>query len=188
MFKACMFGHLSVCQWLFEVGAAGDITKADRRYGSTPMHRACQNNRLAVCRWLVFNGALNTPEGAQAATGGNDAHVDQAVVERDTDIPVYYLQNIRPALLAWASNVVAVHDKFFHVVLRASVVLPAAHQRISPHRRCHLPRLPRVILERIGSMLSVEVGRRLRNVHEFYVALVPLVAGASGSNVIHFHF
>ena len=188
MFKACMYGHLSVCQWLFEVGAAGDITKADRRYGSTPMHRACQNNRLLVCQWLVFNGALNTPEGAQAATGDNDAHVDPAVVERDTDISVYYLQNIRPGLLAWARNVVAVHDIFLRVVLRASVVLPAAHQRIGLHRRCHLPRLPRVVLERIGSMLGVEVGQRLRNVREFYEALVPLIAGAPGSGESHFHF
>ena len=106
--KACMFGHLSVCNWLFEVGAAGDITK-DRRYGSIYAQGMLEQSTSGLPACIQWS-----PEYTRgpAATGGNDAHVDQAVVERDTEIPVY-LQNIRPALLAWASNVVAVHDKFF---------------------------------------------------------------------------
>jgi len=41
---------------LFEVGAAGDITKTDR-HGFTPMKEACQGGHLSVCQWLFEVGA-----------------------------------------------------------------------------------------------------------------------------------
>ena len=31
MHTACQEGHLSVCEWLFEVSAAADISKTDKR-------------------------------------------------------------------------------------------------------------------------------------------------------------
>jgi hypothetical protein len=161
MFMACEQGHLSVCKWLFEVGAAADITKANN-VGETPMYIACQDGHLSVCKWLVFNGALNTPPPAEH----DDGHVDQAIVKRDTRLGPQH----RPALLTWAQDLAATHHIFLHVVLRASVVLP--HRRMSPRRRCYLPMVPRCELERIGSFLDLEIGRRVRNVREFAAALM----------------
>ena len=169
MFIACQNGHLPVCEWLFEVGAAEDITKANNT-GDTPMLIACQNGHLSVCKWLVFNGALNTPTPDQH----DDNHVDQAIVQRDTR-PGWRGDN-RHDLLAWAQDVAATHHTFLHVVLRASVILPDSHQQASPDQRCHLPRLPRVVLERLGDILGVEmVGRRVRNVREFAEALAAIM-------------
>ena len=55
MYRACMKGHLSVCKWLFEVGAAADITKAGK-VGHTPMIMACMNGHLSVCEWVGWRG------------------------------------------------------------------------------------------------------------------------------------
>ena len=129
------------------------------------MHR-CANDHLLVCKWLVFNGALNTPPPAQH----DDGHVHRAIVKRDT----CWGTHRRPALLAWAQDVAATHHTFLHVVLRASVILPDSHHQASPDQRCHLPRLPRVVLERLGDLLGVEMGRQLRNAREFAEALVEL--------------
>ena len=131
------------------------------------MFVACLQGHLSVCKWLVFNGALNTPTSAQ----DDDNHVDRAIVERDTR----YGKRHRPILLAWAQDVAATHHTFLHVVLRASVILPGSHQQASPDQRCHLPRLPRVVLERLGDILGVEMGRRVRNVREFAEALAAVV-------------
>ena len=61
MYIACLNGHLSVCKWLFEVGAAADVTKANNN-GATPMFIACQKGHLSVCKWLFEVGAAaDTP-------------------------------------------------------------------------------------------------------------------------------
>ena len=95
-------------------------------------------------------------------------HVDKYIVKRDTR------SCYRPDLFAWAQQVVATHHTFFHTVLRASVILPDSHQQVSPDQRCHLPRLPRAVLQRLGDMLGVKIGRQLRNAREFAEALVEL--------------
>ena len=56
MLVACWQGRLSTCKWLYEVGAAADIRKANN-YGYTPMHIACQWRHLPVCKWLYEVGA-----------------------------------------------------------------------------------------------------------------------------------
>ena len=135
------------------------------------MYIACSYGHLSVCKWLVFNGALNTPTPDQH----DDNHVDQAIVKRDTRPS--WRGGERPALLAWAQDVAATHHTFLHVVLRASVILPDSHHQASPDQRCHLPRLPRVVLERLGDMLGVEmVGRRVRNAREFAEALAAIMS------------
>ena len=101
----------------------------------------------------------------------DDGHVDQAIVKRDTRPSWLWSTDHRPALLAWAQDVAATHHTFLHVVLRASVILPDSHHQASPDQRCHLPRLPRVVLERLGDLLGVEMERRVRNVREFAEAL-----------------
>ena len=153
-----------MCKWLFEVGAAADITETNNK-GTTPMHMACQEGHLSVCQWLILNGALNRPAQAEH----DDDYVDEAIVKRDTDGSHH-----RHALLAWAQDVAATHHTFLHVVLRASVILPASHHQQARHDHpCYLPWLRRSSLMRIGVFLGVEMlGRRVRNVREFAEALV----------------
>ena len=173
MLIACRNGHLSVCEWLYKVGADEDISRANNN-GDTPMLLACNNGHLSVCEWLVLNGALNRPTSSTAADddeNDNDqgGHVDPAIVQCDICHQVG-----RRELLEWAQGVVNTHHTFLHVVLRGSVLMP--RHRTSPRRRCHLPRLPRDELERVGSFVGVETGRRLRNAREFAEALVVLRA------------
>ena len=200
MYVACRCGHLPVCEWLFEGGAAADIAKEDN-HGDTPMRMACRNGHLSVCKWLVFNGALNLPAPpvdvhnswdlapgvrswamAYSWDDPNIGHIDRGITQCDTQSyaeneGAFHEKGInhRPALLAWAQDVAATHRTFLHIVLRAGVLMPAAHQQASPDRRCHLPLLPRVVLERLGLMLGVEMGRRARNVREFAELLWGLV-------------
>ena len=56
---------------------------------------------------------------------------------------------------------------------------PSPHHQASPDQRCHLPRLPRVVLERLGDLLGVEMERRVRNVREFAEALVVIARSAA---------
>jgi ankyrin repeat protein len=184
MYLACKRGDVSMCEWFFEVGAAADMTKANNN-GSTPMWIACFIGHLSVCKWLVFNGALNRchptrrPQQrggriigrAAPADGSDNGHVDQATVVCDVLDNKPFLDHFPLKLFAWAQDVAATHYTFLHVVLRASVILPNSHHQTSPDERCHLPRLPRVVLERLGDMLGVEMGRRVRNVREFAEAL-----------------
>jgi ankyrin repeat protein len=194
MHRACLNGDLAACEWLYEAGAAADISKADEK-GETPMYMACEGGHLPVCKWLyevgaaaditktnndgdgvlfaaiedrgdfdictwlVLNGALNRPDPA--------GHVDEGAAKHETRQDALWRWYLRE----WAQEAVAVHGSFFHVVLRASVLLPESQQQASPEQRCRLPRLPRVVLERVMGLLGVEVGRRLRNARELAVAL-----------------
>ena len=161
-----MGGHLSVCQWLFEVGAAGDITKTNN-YGSTPMHRACDGDHLSVCQWLVLNSALNDPTSEQA---------DEAIVRRAV---CRMYGDTQSNLLSWARDMIDTHDTFLNVFLRASVILHASQQHAHPSARCLLPRLHRAVLERVSWFAGVEVGRRMRNAREFKEVLEALDLGES---------
>ena len=67
--RGCYKGELNVCKWLYDNGAAEDITKANssrlnmkiwrtyNNFGSTPMHRACKGGHLLVCQWVFEVGA-----------------------------------------------------------------------------------------------------------------------------------
>jgi hypothetical protein len=103
MYGACEGRHLPVCKWLFEVGAAADITKA-RKGGCTPLKVAFQQGHITICHFLTLNGALSDPEA------DND-HVDPEIVKRD--VP----PNKRPALLAWAQAAVAASASFFSTIV-----------------------------------------------------------------------
>ena len=161
MHKACYGGHLSVCQWLFEVGAAGDINKTNNQ-GYTPMHEACEGVHPSVCQWLILNSALNDPTSEQ---------VDEAIVQGTARLMSTDTQS---DLLSWARDMIDTHDTFLNVFLRASVILPASQQQAHPSARCLLPRLHRAVLERVSWFAGVEVGRRVRNVREFTEALEAL--------------
>jgi hypothetical protein len=95
-----------VCKWLFEVGAAADISK-ETNAGTTPLKIAFHQDHISVCHFLILNGALSNPD----AEDDND-YVDRDIVERDVR-PV----DKRPALLAWAQAAVAASSSFFSTVV-----------------------------------------------------------------------
>ena len=128
-----------------------------------------------------------------------DSHVDFRIAEHGTRNLHGSRGYNRPALLQWTGEVQKAHAVFRHVVLRASVILPRSqyyqqhhdqHQHHHHHyqhhercprqglrqpQRCLLPRLPRGVLERLGSFLGVATGRQLRNVREFADVLTELL-------------
>ena len=53
--QACRKGEVNVCKWLYNHGAAEDISRADM--DRTPMICACMNGHLSVCEWLYKVGA-----------------------------------------------------------------------------------------------------------------------------------
>ena len=161
MTRGCYKGELNVCKWLYDNGAAEDITKTDDE-GNTPMHRACYRGHLSVCQWLVLNSALNDPTSEQ---------VDEAIVQGAARRMSNHTQS---KLLSWARDMIDTHDTFLNVFLRASVILPASQQHAHPSARCLLPRLHRAVLERVSWFAGVEVGRRVRNVREFKEVLEAL--------------
>jgi hypothetical protein len=95
---ACLNGHLSVCKWLFEVGASADITKANNN-GATPMWSASDENHIPVQQWLALKGALTSDNA--------NGHTDDAIIRRN--IPD---ADQRTALLEWAMELVAAHKEF----------------------------------------------------------------------------
>ena len=170
MARGCYKGELNVCKWLYDNGAAEDITNANNG-GFTPMHMACNGGHLSVCQWLVLNSALNDPTSEQ---------VDEAIVQAAASRMSNHTQS---KLLSWARDMIDTHDTFLNVFLRASVILPASQQHVHPSARCLLPRLHRAVLERVSWFAGVEVGRRVRNVREFKEALEAL--DQEESNGIH---
>ena len=125
----------------------------------------------------VLNGALNRVADFAAArlSAGESRHVQRNTVSLAT----YPGRKHRPALLAWAQDVAATHRTFLHVVLRASVILPESHHQLSPNQHCHLPRLPRVVLELLGELLGVprRWGGARGTLVEALAAIAPEAAG-----------
>ena len=162
-------GHLSVCKWLFEVGAAKDITIIVQ--GWTPMRDACNEGHLVVCQWLVRVGALNQINDDDEVHEDyfGDGHVDQAIVARDV------VTKHRAALLEWALDTIALHSQYRDTVLRGSTIHVDTHEQVSPANRCRLPMLPSGVLERVGEFVGVVMGRQLRNVREFGETLETLL-------------
>ena len=178
-FVACKRGHLNLCKWLVEEGVAIKESNGD---GITPIRAAYMNEQLPVFKFLVFIGALcydsENEDSVDSDIEVEKGHVDIGQVCEATAIwqenpwragrVPDFVEDNRDDLLAWSQSVVATHYTFLHVVLRASVIPPqACHHHASPDQRCHLPRLPRSVLEQLADFLGVEMGRRLRNVREF---------------------
>lgn len=193
MARGCYKGELNVCKWLYDNGAAEDITKTNDII-FTPMHGACYGGHLSVCQWLFEVGAAGditktnsggiTPMYTACRCGHlsvcqwlvlnsalNDPtseQVDEAIVQETVSRMSNHTQF---KLLSWARDMIDTHDTFLNVFLRASVILPASQQHAHPSARCLLPRLHRAVLERVSWFAGVEVGRRVRNVREFMEAL-----------------
>ena len=100
MLAACKYGHLSVCEWLLEGGAAADITRIVQ--GWTPLKITFLQDHISICHILILKGALSDPDPE-----ADDDHVDQDIVERDVR-PAHK----RPALKRWAQASVAANSSF----------------------------------------------------------------------------
>ena len=62
MFFAAFCGHLRVCKWLFQHGAAGDI-KRRTGHGFTPLSITFDESRKRdLSRWLILRGTLCTDD------------------------------------------------------------------------------------------------------------------------------
>ena len=58
MWLATLMGHLDICKWLFDHGAAGDIKRRTPQ-GFTPLSALFdESDKRDVCRWLILRGAL----------------------------------------------------------------------------------------------------------------------------------
>ena len=93
LYRAARCGHLDICEWLFQHGAAGDI-KRRARSGLTPLsitfHRSDMRD---LSRWLILRGALCKEDGA------GDLDVD--LVKEDLN-QFDLSDEERPELLNWA--------------------------------------------------------------------------------------
>ena len=191
MFIASYKGHLPVCKWLVLNGALnrsspptpaaavdGDDSDGSDAADDEDDTAALGHVDLGIVDRDVqsFEADLDDDDDDDGGGGGGVGSEDLGP-EVGVGDPLARLA-IRPALLVWAKGLVATHTAFMNEVLKGSVVLP--NRRTSPRRRCHLPRLPRVVLERLGELLGVEMGRRLRNAREFAEALERLGLGAWG--------
>ena len=172
MYLTCRRGHLSVCKWLVLNGALSFLPPVDEVVGENEFATAITPILDSLTSSISLLSSSNSPLHQFLLSFQTKllliGHVDKYIVKRDT------LRRYRPDLLAWAQQVVATHHTFFHTVLRASVILPDSHQQVSPDQRCHLPRLPRAVLQQLGDMLGVKMGRQLRNAREFAEALAEL--------------
>ncbi|MEC9207993.1 MAG: ankyrin repeat domain-containing protein, partial [Pseudomonadota bacterium] len=172
MSMACENGNLSVCEWLILNGALNFLPPVDEVVGENEFATEITPIFDSLASSISLVSTSNSPQHQLPLSFQTKlllmGHVDKYIVKRDTR------SCYRPDLFAWAQQVVATHHTFFHTVLRASVILPDSHQQVSPDQRCHLPRLPREVLQLLGDMLGVKMGRQLRNAREFAEALVEL--------------
>ena len=89
-----LFGHLDVCKWLFQHGAAGDIKRRSLSSGFRPLGASFDESRKRnVSRWLILRGALCKDDD----TGDLDADL----MEEDLN-QFYDAAEERPELLKWA--------------------------------------------------------------------------------------
>ena len=145
MWVACVNGRLSVCKWLFEVGAATHITKVNID-GETPMFSACKQGQLSVCKWLILNGAF---ESSNTQTKKN-------------------IEKYRYELLDWSYQIINEHNAFRLVFLPGTL---CTEQRKCSSHLWMLNSNGTPFKELIAEYAGVEYGIHLRNVRKLVEAL-----------------
>ena len=164
MISACESGCIDVVKWLVEKGIC---VKSGHMDYYRPFLYACRAHQLYMCQWLILNGGLT---GAMKHTQSGLKWVEEGTFENVVKYNTKHFR-ITDDLILWAQRVIAINHTFLHVVLRSNVILPNSYQQKNPSKRCHLPRLPRDIYERVALMVGVEKGIRLRYVREFLSCL-----------------
>ena len=156
MYKAALRGHLRVCKWLFQHGAAGDI-KRRAGNGRTPLcasfFYSSTSEQRNVGRWLILNGALCKDD-----TSGD---LDVELVKQDLDLE-YVRYEDRMVLFEWADDLHRARTSF---LLFLSGALSAPKQVNSTPRDAspvqHLTGKPG-IRELIGDYVGFVRGREAR--------------------------
>lgn len=95
-------GHLEICRWLFDVGAAEDIRTRDND-GNPPMMYASQEGHLQVCCWILMHSGCN----------GEDGHVDEDLVHEE----FAHTPSLRSCLSSSIFQLYTRHQTFTRVVL-----------------------------------------------------------------------
>ena len=103
MYLAANMGHVDLCQWLFDHGAAKDIKRRScsnvYRNGRSPLYANFGINvpiRRTLCRWLILNGALCKDD--------DSGELDVELMKRDLGVDIPWRVDERKALLEWAND------------------------------------------------------------------------------------
>ena len=108
MYRAACRGHLVVCKWLFDHGAAKDVKRRNQSSafysdGHSPLHAALGRSE-EVSRWLILNGALCKDD--------DSGDLDVGLMKQDLRIGQRARLEDRKALLEWASDLHLARNSF----------------------------------------------------------------------------
>ena len=95
MYLAAQNGQAAVCRWLFDHGAAKDVKRRTRAFGSSPLavtFSGCFDT--SISNWLILNGALCKDD--------DSGDLDLETMKKDIDHS--WLIEERELLLEWANN------------------------------------------------------------------------------------
>ena len=163
MYAATVHGHLDACKWLYEHGAADDITR--NAVGNTinrrPLKTAFETFR-AMSRWMILKGAI--------CESNDSGELDAEVMEQDLSDSRRFSHahsREREMLLKWAQDL---HQrrKSFVVFLKGTLSRPKLHSYHTRRSSSPLRILSGTpgILERIGDFVGNVRGREARIVRQ----------------------
>ena len=174
MYAATVHGHLDACKWLYEHGAADDITRnavADA-INQRPLKTAFETFRgvgtLRLSRWMILKGAICESNGS----GELDAEVMEEDLGDSRQIFSHRHSREREKLLKWAQELYQ-RRKSFSIFLKGPLFRPKLH---SYHTRRSSSPLRILsgnpgLLERIGDFAGVVRGREARIVRQLVEVL-----------------
>ena len=174
MYAATVHGHLDACKWLYEHGAADDITRnavADA-INQRPLKTAFETFRgigtLRLSRWMILKGAICESNGS----GELDAEVMEEDLGDSMRIFDHGNSREREKLFEWAQELYQRREPFV-VFLKGSLSRPKLH---SYHTRGSSSPLRILsgnpgILERIGDFAGIVRGREARIVRQLVEVL-----------------
>ena len=101
MFGAALWGHLDVCKWLFQHGAARDVTRRNANgNGVTPLSVSFNEwpGNRNMSRWLILNGALCKDD--------DSGEIGVEIIKQDLRMGTRYSWRVkeRKLLLEWAND------------------------------------------------------------------------------------
>lgn len=163
LWNASLSGHLHVAKWLFDVGAAEDITTEDGCYNS-PLRVACDEYHLDMAQWLVLQGAAN----------GADGHVFDTCLISDVHLFHVHLQGALELLVeardVFASTVLIAtrsRSRTAAAIWPSFSRAPKSSRSGPPHCALALLRgLEDSVLAHVADFAGIVKGRQLRNARE----------------------
>ena len=177
MHRAAERGHLEVCKWLFDRGAAKDVKRgtrddATRNYpdGRSPLYTAFTRGspKQHLSRWLMLNGALCKDD--------DSGDLDIEIMRRDLGGAYPWLAKGRKALLEWANDLHRARTSFL-LFLSGALSWPKhacnTRRTVSPLR---LMAGKSGIFETIGDYVGIVCGREARIIRQLTEMLPKLIA------------